>query len=130
METRPTVDNFSVSMTTDGSLNVMGIGTGDSKSSSLFNGISGMASSVFSSENSLVSEAPFNTSEYKKVEESGFLSVKTSPLSTFAADVDTASYTNFRNIINSTIKSEDYYDNYYNYSYSIADDIHDVRIEN
>ena len=129
IETRPTVDNFSVSMTTDGSLNVMGIGTGDSKSSSLFSGISGMASNVFSSQDSLVSEAPFNTSEYKKVEESGFLSVKTSPLSTFAADVDTASYTNFRNIINSTIKSEDYYDNYYNYSYSIADDIHDVRIE-
>jgi len=61
-----------------------------------------------------------NTSEYNNVEESNFLSVKTSPLSTFAADVDTASYSNFRNILRQYM-SEDYYYN--------MDDMHDVRIE-
>lgn len=38
----------------------------------------------------------FNTEEYRDMEENPFLSVKASPLSTFAADVDTASYANFR----------------------------------
>ncbi len=41
----------------------------------------------------------FNTEEYGTLEESGFKSVLTSPLSTFAADVDTASYANLRRMI-------------------------------
>lgn len=61
----------------------------------------------------------FNTSEYDPVKESGFLSTKTSPLSTFAADVDTASYTNLRAILMD--KSGEY--SYY------SETIHDVRIE-
>ena len=61
-----------------------------------------------------------NTSEYNDVKESGFLSVKTNPLSTFAADVDTASYTNFRNILRQYMSEEYYYN---------LDDMHDVRIE-
>jgi Uncharacterized protein containing a von Willebrand factor type A (vWA) domain len=38
----------------------------------------------------------FNTEEYSQIVESGFKSVLTSPLSTFAADVDTAGYTTVR----------------------------------
>lgn len=44
-------------------------------------------------------EIEFNTEEYNAVTENGFLSVKTNPLSTFAADVDTASYANLRRMI-------------------------------
>ncbi len=44
-------------------------------------------------------EDDFNTEEYSSLEENGFKSVKTSPLSTFAADVDTASYSNLRRMI-------------------------------
>ena len=38
----------------------------------------------------------YNTEEYSYNEENGFLSTVSSPLSTFAADVDTASYANIR----------------------------------
>ena len=41
----------------------------------------------------------FNTNEYTYFGENRFLSVKTSPLSTFAADVDTASYAQVRAMI-------------------------------
>lgn len=44
---------------------------------------------------------PFNTNEYNDYAENSWASVKTSPLSTFAADVDTASYSQIRsNIMN------------------------------
>ncbi len=43
---------------------------------------------------------PFNTEEYSPIEERGFVSTKTSPLSTVSADVDTASYANLRRMIN------------------------------
>ena len=42
-----------------------------------------------------------NTEEYSQWEEQGFQSVMNAPLSTFAADVDTASYSNLRRLINS-----------------------------
>lgn len=41
----------------------------------------------------------YNTSEYDDLNENTWLSVKTAPLSTFGADVDTASYTNIRSYI-------------------------------
>ncbi|MBQ8318389.1 MAG: VWA domain-containing protein [Lachnospiraceae bacterium] len=41
----------------------------------------------------------YNTSEYDDLYENSWLSVKTAPLSTFGADVDTASYTNIRSYI-------------------------------
>ncbi len=41
----------------------------------------------------------FNTEEYSSIEENGFHAVATSPLSTFAADVDTASYANIRRLV-------------------------------
>lgn len=52
-------------------------------------------------------EPDFNTEEYNYIKENSFLSVATSPLSTFAADVDTGSYTNFRRMINDGYRLED-----------------------
>ncbi|EJP22563.1 PF12034 domain protein [Lachnoanaerobaculum sp. ICM7] len=45
-------------------------------------------------------DANYNTEEYNAIDESNFKAVATSPLSTFAADVDTASYANIRRFIN------------------------------
>jgi len=42
----------------------------------------------------------FNTEEYASVAENGFRKVATDPLSTFSADVDTASYCNLRRMLN------------------------------
>lgn len=42
---------------------------------------------------------PWNTSEYTYIRENGFQSVAAAPLSTFAADVDTASYAQLRSLI-------------------------------
>lgn len=42
-----------------------------------------------------------NTEEYTAEDENAFTQVAVSPLSTFGADVDTASYTNFRRMVNS-----------------------------
>lgn len=47
-----------------------------------------------------IPEENFNTEEYSDIKENGFKAVATSPLSTFAADVDTASYANIRRMIN------------------------------
>ena len=41
----------------------------------------------------------FNTDEYTHFESNRFLSTRTSPLSTFAADVDTSSYAHFRRLV-------------------------------
>ena len=41
----------------------------------------------------------WNTEEYSALEEAGFKAVANSPLSTFSADVDTASYSNVRRMI-------------------------------
>lgn len=43
--------------------------------------------------------ADWNTEEYGHIQENRFLAVSTSPLSTFAADVDTASYANLRRML-------------------------------
>ena len=45
-------------------------------------------------------EADFNTEEYAAIAENGFKRVLLSPLSTFSADVDTASYANLRRMLN------------------------------
>ena len=55
-----------------------------------------------SPEPSISRERPdWNTEQYKSFEENPFLRVLGNPLSTFGADVDTASYTNVRRYINS-----------------------------
>lgn len=45
-------------------------------------------------------EIDWNTEEYKHINENGWKAVSVSPFSTFAADVDTASYANLRRMIN------------------------------
>ncbi len=71
--------------------------------------------------------AEFNTEEYDAIEESGYASVAQSPLSTFSADVDTASYSNVRRMINEGYQPENIPDgavraeemiNYFHYSYN------------
>lgn len=47
----------------------------------------------------VVQSYDWNTEEYNAVEESGFKAVANEPLSTFSADVDTASYSNIRRMI-------------------------------
>ncbi len=49
----------------------------------------------------------FNTEEYAAVKENGFRRVTTDPLSTFSADVDTASYCNLRRMLNQGYMPED-----------------------
>ena len=44
-------------------------------------------------------EEDYNSEEYEKAEENGFCMVAIQPLSTFSADVDTASYANIRRMI-------------------------------
>lgn len=69
-----------------------------------------------------------NTEEYHALEEPGFLSVKNSPVSTFSADVDTASYTNLRRMIEDNYSLEqipagavriEELLNYFRYDYSL-----------
>ena len=57
---------------------------------------SGAWEAYFKEEPEFPSFPEFNTEEYAYTKENSFRSVATSPLSTFAADVDTASYSNFR----------------------------------
>ena len=68
----------------------------------------------------------FNTEEYTELEEQGYRSVLNKPLSTFAADVDTASYSNLRRMLNdgysvydlpkNSVRVEELI-NYFNYDY-------------
>lgn len=68
----------------------------------------------------------YDTSEFSEIVESGFCNVRTTPLSTFGADVDTASYTTLRSYINwgydlssiptSAIRTEEML-NYFSYNY-------------
>lgn len=69
----------------------------------------------------------FNTEEYTAIKENGFMDVATSPLSTFSADVDTASYSNLRRMIESGYRMQDIpagavrieeMINYFDYSYA------------
>lgn len=67
--------------------------------------------------------AEFNDEEYGHSPETGFRTAAGNPLSTFSADVDTASYTNVRRMINSgkrvpeeAVRTEEFI-NYFDYSY-------------
>lgn len=73
----------------------------------------------------------FNTEEYNHIDENSFLTVSVSPLSTFAVDVDTGSYTNFRRMVednysieeipHGAIRTEEML-NYFEYDIPQADD--------
>ncbi|MBN1407075.1 MAG: von Willebrand factor type A domain-containing protein [Calditrichaceae bacterium] len=65
----------------------------------------------------------YNTEEYDKIDESGFFQVIQKPMSTFAADVDAASYSNARRFImqdqmpyKDAVRSEEFI-NYFSYDY-------------
>lgn len=73
-------------------------------------------------------DVEFNTEEFSNVKENRFLAVKNNPLSTFAADVDTASYATFRRYINNgniphvgAIRIEEMI-NYFKYEYDVPTD--------
>ena len=66
----------------------------------------------------------FNTEEYKSIQQSGFIQTSVTPLSTFGADVDTASYTNVRRFLRKnncmppkdSVRTEEFL-NYFSYDY-------------
>lgn len=69
----------------------------------------------------------FTTEEYNKVEEQRYQSTKNQPLSTFSADVDTASYSNIRRMLKEgrmvdtgAVRIEEML-NYFNYDYKQPD---------
>lgn len=77
----------------------------------------------------------FNTEEYNRIEENGFVKVADAPLSTFAADVDTGSYCNLRRLIRdgwsldnvkSAIRTEEMI-NYFEYKVDSAEDVFSVQ---
>ncbi len=68
-----------------------------------------------------------NTEEYNEIDEMGFTAASINPLSTFSADVDTASYSNLRRMIEDGYGIDDIPDgavrieellNYFNYDYA------------
>lgn len=70
----------------------------------------------------------YNTEEYNYIEENGYTAVSSAPLSTFSADVDTASYTNIRRMIYDgydvppeAVRIEEMI-NYFDYHYSDPDE--------
>ncbi len=70
----------------------------------------------------------YNTEEYSAITDNRFLSVRDHPLSTFAADVDTASYANMRRYVNSgelppadAIRVEELI-NYFHYDYPLPEE--------
>ncbi len=71
-----------------------------------------------------------NTEEYDKITENEFLEAKSNPLSTFSIDVDNASYSNVRRILNynqmpdkGAVRIEEMI-NYFNYDYPAPTDEH------
>jgi len=67
-------------------------------------------------------KSDFNTEEYKSLKENDFISVKKNSVSTFSADVDTASYSNVRRMIEQgyidpdAVRTEEFI-NYFKYDY-------------
>ena len=77
----------------------------------------------------------FNTEEYNTIKENGFIDVANTPLSTFAADVDTGSYCNLRRLIRngwdlnnvaSAIRTEEMV-NYFDYKVDDKDKVFSVQ---
>ncbi len=78
------------------------------------------------SESAWASTIPLNTEEYKYLKEKGFIQTLSNPLSTFGADVDTASYTNTRRFLLkdntlppcAAVRIEEFL-NYFQYNYPV-----------
>ena len=82
-----------------------------------------MADACYPEEKLYVELPAFNTEEYSYTEENRFLSPAAAPFSTFAADVDTASYANFRrqvlaggSVVPDSVRIEEMI-NYFHYDY-------------
>ncbi|WP_223034259.1 VWA domain-containing protein [Hanstruepera marina] len=78
---------------------------------------------INSQKTSLVVNQEYDTEEYEEIEENQFENVRVSPLSTFSIDVDKASYSNIRRMINNgqpippnAVKIEEMI-NYFKYDY-------------
>ena len=76
----------------------------------------------------------WNTEEYKRLQDNNFQEVRTSPLSTFSIDVDTASYSNIRRFLNSgglppadAVRTEELL-NYFTYDYPQPTGEHPVSV--
>jgi len=76
----------------------------------------------------------WNTEEYKRLQDNNFQEVRTSPLSTFSIDVDTASYSNLRRFLNSgalppadAVRTEELL-NYFTYDYPQPTGEHPVTV--
>ena len=76
----------------------------------------------------IIPESSAYSEEYTEITEKGYISVKDEPLSTFSADVDTASYTRLRRMIKengyvdpSAVRIEEMI-NYFSYDYPNSDD--------
>lgn len=106
--------------------------------SSQDNGIVMKEDSLTSDSTSMVAEADiapeFNTEEYNEITENGYKSVKNYPVSTFSSDVDTASYSNVRRMI----QQDSYIDsgavrieemiNYFSYDYATPQGEHPFAV--
>ncbi|MCI8434157.1 MAG: VWA domain-containing protein [Lachnospiraceae bacterium] len=97
--------NAASNINVGGSDNGMAGGQMEGMTSETFNGDGGLSYDV-SGDMDLFGEIPaeapgveWNTEEYNSIREMGFRSVANAPLSTFSADVDTASYSNLRRMI-------------------------------
>ena len=76
----------------------------------------------------------WNTEEYKRLQDNNFQEVRTSPLSAFSIDVDTASYSNIRRFLNSgglppidAVRTEELL-NYFTYDYPQPTGEHPVAV--
>ena len=101
-----------------------------SMSGGAYNSINGIQSSPYYYEDDYLEpyyyEVP-NTEEYNEIDEMGFTAAAINPLSTFSADVDTASYSNLRRMIEDGYSIDEIPDgvvrieellNYFNYDYA------------
>ncbi|MEZ4746090.1 MAG: von Willebrand factor type A domain-containing protein [Calditrichia bacterium] len=94
-----------------------------------------LATGVFEyKKNSVKIEDLFGTEEYSRITESGFREVIASPMSTFAADVDAASYANARRFIMrnqmphpDVVRTEEFV-NYFDYDYPQPEGDHPLSI--
>ena len=81
----------------------------------------------YTEEAEAIADMDINTEEYNYYAENAFLSVAENPLSTFSTDVDTASFTNVRRMIDNSqaiepnaVRTEEFI-NYFKYNYEYPD---------
>ncbi len=116
-------------VTNDAALDMSGAAGGiQAAEEGQFYEMEGCASADIALDSSDMQMPDWNTEEYSAVEEPGFKAVANDPLSTFSADVDTASYSNLRRMIESGYSLEEIPEgavrieemlNYFSYDYKL-----------